>query len=165
MTMKQPVQDAINDQIRNEFYAAYLYLAMAAHFESKSLEGFARWMRLQAQEEVGHAMRLYDFMIDRGARVVLHQIDEPEVDFGEPVEAFRSALEHEQKVTQSINELYKLAAEHDDYAAQVELQWFVTEQVEEEDTTGKAVEQLEMAADSSAAILMLDREFGARSGE
>lgn len=165
MTMKQPVQDAINDQIRNEFYAAYLYLAMAAHFESKSLEGFARWMRLQAQEEVGHAMRLYDFMIDRGARVVLHQIDEPAVDFGEPVEAFRSALEHEQKVTQSINELYKLAAEHDDYAAQVELQWFVTEQVEEEDTTGKAVEQLEMAADSSAAILMLDREFGARSGE
>jgi ferritin len=163
--MNENVRQLINDQIAHEFHAAYIYLAIAAHFESESYEGFARWMRLQAKEETGHAMRLFDYLVERGERIELKQIDQPKQDYGTPPEAFRAALEHERKVTGQINRMYEAAVEANDYPTQIMLQWFIQEQVEEENSTGTAVEQLEMAGESKAALLMLDGRFGARSAE
>jgi ferritin len=159
------VRTLINEQIANEFHAAYQYLAIAAHFEAQNYEGFARWMRLQAKEETEHAMRLFDYMVERGERIELGKIDKPGHDFGSPVEAFRAALKHEQKVTAQINAIYKEAFEADDYPTQIMLQWFIQEQVEEENNTGTAVERLDMAGENKAALLMLDKQFGARAGE
>lgn len=163
--MNQTVQKLINDQIAHEFHAAYQYLAIAAHFEAQSYEGFAKWMRLQAKEETGHAMRLFEYLVERGARIELNQIDQPGHDFGSPLEAFRAALEHERKVTGQINAIYDAALEAADYPTQIMLQWFIEEQVEEEANTGRAVEQLDMAGESRAALLMLDKQFGARTAE
>lgn len=162
--MNQPVREGINRQINREFYAAYLYLAMSAHFEEQSLDGFAAWMRAQAAEEKEHAMRLYDHLVERGAQVELGAIEAPGTDFGTPLEVFEAALEHEQRVTDWIHELYDLAVDDHDHPAQLVLQWFITEQVEEEDSVGGVVAQLRMAGDNEAAILMLDRELGARGG-
>lgn len=163
--MDRTVRTLINDQIAHEFHAAYQYLAIAAHFEAQSYEGFARWMRLQAKEETGHAMRLFEYMVERGERIDLNQIDRPGHDFGSPVEAFRAALEHERKVTGQINAIYEAAVEAGDYPTQIMLQWFIEEQVEEEASTGKVVEQLDMAGENRAALLMLDKQFGARTAE
>jgi ferritin len=159
------VRTLINEQIANEFHAAYQYLAIAAHFEAQNYEGFARWMRMQAKEETEHAMRLFDYLVERGERIELGQIDQPGHDFGSPVEAFRAALKHEQKVTSQINAMYKAAVDADDYPTQIMLHWFIQEQVEEEDNTGTAVEQLDMAGENRAALLMLDKQFGARTEE
>jgi ferritin len=161
--MEANVRTLVNDQIAHEFHAAYLYLAMAAHFENQNYEGFAQWMRMQAKEEVGHAMRLFEFLVERGERIELKQIDQPTKDFGTPPEAFRAALEHERKVTGQINGLYHAATAANDYATQIMLQWFIQEQVEEENSTGRAVDRLEMAGENRAALLMLDGQFGARS--
>ena len=161
--MDATVRQLVNEQIAHEFYAAYLYLAIAAHFEEQNFEGFAKWMRLQAQEESGHAMRLFDYLVERGERVELLQIDQPPKEFGTPLEAFRAALKHEQKVTGLINAMYQAAQQASDYPTQIMLQWFITEQVEEEDSTGTAVVQREMAGENRAALLMLDQKFGARS--
>jgi ferritin len=161
--MDKAVQSAVNEQIGQELYAAYLYLAMSAHFEQKSLRGFATWMRRQAEEELGHAMRLFDHMNRRGAFVSLGGVEAPPGGFGDPLSIFASALEHEQKVTGMIHELYDLAVEKHDHATQLELQWFITEQVEEEDSIGTIVDQLRMAGDNRAALLMLDREMAART--
>jgi ferritin len=163
--MNDRVRQLLNDQVAHEFHAAYTYLAMAAHFEDQNYEGFAKWMRLQAKEETGHAMRLFDYLVERGERIELKQIDQPAQDFGAPVDAFRAALKHEQKVTGQINAIYKAAVEAEDYPTQVMLQWFIEEQVEEEDVTGTAVHRLEMAGDNKAALLFLDGKFGARTGE
>ncbi len=160
--MDQAVQDALNEQIGNELYAAYLYLAMSAHFDRKSLLGFARWMRLQAEEEMTHAMRLFDYMNKRGAVVSFPGVDAPPADFGEPLSLFETALKHEKKVSQLIHKLYDLAVSKHDHATQLELQWFVTEQVEEEDSVGTVVDQLRMAGNNEAAIFMLDREMSGR---
>jgi ferritin len=156
------VQDAINDQINHEFFAAYLYLSMSAYFESVNLPGFAGWMRSQAQEEVTHGMKLFDFINDRGGRVVLKAVEAPPTDFKGPLDVFEQALRHEQKVTGMINSLYERAAAANDFAAQVALQWFITEQVEEEKTADLIVEQLKMIGNDRPALLMLDREMGAR---
>jgi ferritin len=161
--MDATVKSLINDQIRNEFHAAYLYLAMAAHFETHGYEGFAKWFRLQAREESGHAMRLFDYLVERNEAIELKQIDQPPKSFGSPQEAFRAALEHERKVTGQINAIYEAAQKAGDYPTQIMLQWFIEEQVEEEQSTGRAVEQLEMAGENRAALLMLDSRFGARS--
>ncbi len=161
--MDQKVKDLINDQITHEFYASHLYLAMAAHFEDENFEGFAQWFRMQAREEAAHAMKLFEHLVERGARIELKQIDQPPMEFGTPLEAFRAALEHEQKVTGLINKIYEAAIEAKDYPTQVMLQWFITEQVEEEDTTGTAVERLEMAGDNHAALMFLDSQYGERS--
>jgi ferritin len=163
--MNETVKGLVNDQIAHEFHAAYTYLAIAAHFEAQSYEGFAKWMRLQAREETGHAMRLFEYLVERGERVELKQIDQPTRDFGSPQEAFRAALEHERKVTGQINRIYEAAVDAADYPTQIMLQWFIQEQVEEENSTGTAVEQLEMAGENRAALLMLDARFGARTGE
>ncbi len=163
--MNSIVQRALNDQIRHELESAYVYLAMCAHFEAANYPGFAHWMRLQAKEELDHAMRLFDYMHDRGGRVELQALGKPPAKFGTPLEIFESALEHEQKITGLIHKLHATAVEKKDYATQVYLQWFITEQVEEEKSAGTAVEQLRMAGDAPAALLMLDGRFGARSGD
>jgi ferritin len=161
--MDKKVQSLINDQIAHEFHAAYTYLAIAAHFEAENYEGFAKWMRMQAKEETGHGMRLFEYMVERGARIELGEISEPAREYGSPLDAFRTALKHEQKVTAQINAIYEAALEASDYPTQIMLQWFIQEQVEEENSTGTAVQRLEMAGDNRAALLMLDSQFGSRS--
>jgi len=163
--MNERIEKAFNEQINEELYSSYVYLAMAAHFEGMNLEGFANWMRHQAQEEVEHAMRFFTHINRRGGRVVLKAIGEPPEDFGSPLEAFQKALAHEQHITGTINALYELAVEEKDYPAQIELQWFIDEQVEEEENTGNVVELLKLAGDNKGALLMLDRELAKRSGE
>jgi ferritin len=159
------VEDAINEQIKNELFSAYQYLSMAAFCEAENLPGFAHWMRAQAREETEHAMKFYDFILDRNGRVVLQGIDGPLVEFGSPLEVFEKALEHERRVTAMINDLYGLAARENDYASQTFLQWFVTEQVEEEKNAGDVVETLRMVGDKSEALFLLDRELGQRRVE
>src|SRR5829696_3721872 len=159
------IQDAINEQIKNELYSAYQYLAMAAYCESVNLSGFAHWMRAQAREETEHAMKFYDFILDCNGRVVLRGLDGPLVEFGSPLEVFEQALEHEKKVTAMIHDLYGLAVRENDYASQTFLQWFVTEQVEEEKNAGDVVETLKMVGDKSEALFLLDRELGQRRAE
>jgi ferritin len=156
------VEDAMNEQIRNELFSAYQYLSMAAYCESENLPGFAQWMRAQAREETEHAMKFYDFILDRNGRVVLQRIERPLVEFGSPLEVFEKALEHERRVTAMINDLYGLAARENDYASQTFLQWFVTEQVEEEKNAGDVVETLRMIGDKSEALFLLDWELGQR---
>ena len=163
--MNETVLSALNDQIRKELHSAYVYLAMSAHFESESFEGFAHWMRLQAQEELAHAMRLYDYLLRRGAVVELQAVDAPPGEFGDPLSVFQAALEHERFITASIHECYKHARVHSDVATQRELDWFVIEQVEEEENAGRAVDLLTKAGDNDAVLLMLDREFGSRVAE
>ena len=159
------VEEAMNEQIKNELFSAYQYLSMAAYCESENLPGFAQWMRAQSREETGHAMKFYDFILERNGRVVLRAIDGPVVEFGSPLEVFEQALEHEKKVTAMINDLYGLAVRENDYASQTFLQWFVTEQVEEEKNAGDVVETLKMVGDKSEALFLLDRELGQRRVE
>lgn len=156
------LEDALNEQINKELYSAYLYLSMAAHCEAESLPGFAIWMRLQAQEELGHAMRFFDHVNNRGGRVVLKAIEMPPPVWKSPLEVFEQVLGHEQKVTGMINHLYELAVNENDYATQMELQWFITEQVEEEDSAGQVVDQLKMVGDQPMGLLMLDKQLGTR---
>lgn len=157
------IQDALNGQINNEFYAAYLYLSMSAYFQSINLDGFAHWMRMQREEEIAHGMRIFDYVVDRDGRIELQALAKPPKDFDSALDVMRQALAHEQKVTERINELYELAVEKKDYPTQALLQWFITEQVEEEATAGQLVDQLELVSDNSAALLMLDRELGGRT--
>lgn len=159
------LQDAINEQIKHELYSSYLYLSMSAHFEAASLPGFAKWTRLQAEEETGHAMKFFDFINDRGGRVALQAIAQPPAEFGTPLEVFQAILEHEKKVTSLIHKLYALALKENDYASQVMLQWFIDEQVEEEKNASQIVEQLKMIEDRSTATFYLDKQLGKRSGE
>ena len=155
-------QDALNQHLKQELYSAYLYLSMAAYCESISLPGFAQWMRLQAEEERGHAMKFYDFIHDRGGRVILQALPQPPSDFPSPAAIFEQALAHEQEVTTMIHQLYSRAVEEGDYPSQVFLQGFVAEQVEEEKTASQIIETLKMIGDDKIGLLMLDRELGAR---
>lgn len=163
--MTDSVVEALNEQVRHELYAAYLYLAMMNYFEAESLGGFAHWMRLQAKEELGHAMKLVDFLNDRGARVELQAVDRPPQSFDSPLAVLRAALEHERQVTKKIEAIYDRALEERDYPAQVMLQWFVTEQVEEEKSASDIVDRLERAGDSGGALLVLDEQLGQRADE
>jgi ferritin len=156
------VQDAINDQINKELYSAYLYLSMAAHFEAATLSGFAHWMRYQAQEELGHALKFFDYLNDRSGRVQLKPIAGPQIEWKTPFEVFSQVLEHEQLVTASIHKLYEVALKDNDYASQVMLQWFINEQVEEEKNATEIIEQLKRIDAHESAMLMLDHELGER---
>ena len=159
------VQDAMNEQIKNELYSAYLYLSMSAYSESMGLPGVAHWMRAQAQEEQGHAMRFYRFIVERGGRVELQAIDQPPAEYGSPLDLFEKTLAHEQKVTGLINDIYALAVREEDYASQIFMQWFITEQVEEEQNATQILEVLRMTGDSAQGLLMLDRELGQRQAD
>ena len=161
--MNEVVRNAFNEQIKSELFSGYLYLSMSAHFDHENLPGFARWMRLQAQEELAHTMRLFDYVLRRGGRVELHGINAPPTDFGPPLTLFESVLEHERAVTGMIHALFELSGKEGDWAAQQELQWFIAEQVGEEDTASTARDQVSMAGDDQAALLMLDQQFGSRT--
>lgn len=163
--LSQRMQDALNAQIKHEFYSSFVYLAMSAHFESQNLPGFATWMRVQAGEEHTHAMKIFDHILDRGGAVTMPAIATPPSKFGAPAEVFAEALNHERAVTKSIHELYALAVDERDYPARVFLDWFVNEQVEEEKTAELVVQQLRMVGDDRPALLMLDRELGQRTPE
>ena len=159
------MEKAVNDQINMELYSAYLYLSMSAHCESANLPGAAKWLRQQAKEEVVHGMKFFDFLNDRGGRVMLGAIEKPAVDFGSLREIFEQSLAHERKVSQSINKLYTLATSEGDIASLPLLQWFVTEQIEEEKNAGLNAELLKRAGSEGAALLFLDRQLGERTPE
>jgi len=159
------MQDAMNVQIKEELYSAYIYLSMSAYFEALNLSGSAHWMRLQYEEEVSHAMKFFDHLHERNGRVALLAIDAPPVEFDSSLAAFQAAYEHEKKITAKIHALYKLAVQENDFAALSMLQWFIDEQVEEEKNTLTVVEQLEMIGEHKMGLFMLDRELGQRQPE
>jgi ferritin len=163
VALTKTIQDALNEQLKHEFYSAYLYLSMSAYCTSVNLPGFAHWMRVQAQEEVGHAMKFSQYVEDRGGRVALRAIEQPPVDFKSPLDVLEQVRQHEQMVTGEINRLYALAVQEKDYASQTFLQWFLTEQVEEEKMSGQLAETLKMVGDNKSALLILDKEMGARA--
>ena len=163
--LSQAVQDAINDQIHHEFHSAYVYLSMSAYLESANFTGFAKWMRIQAKEEVMHAMKLFDFVNDRNGRVVLKTLEQPQTEWKSVLDVFDHALKHEQKVTSMIHQLYALATKENDYATQVALTWFINEQVEEEATATSVVDRLKIANNDGAALLILDNQLGSRQDE
>jgi ferritin len=160
--LSEAMQNAINEQIKDELYSAYLYLSMAAYFEATSLPGFASWMRMQSQEELDHALKFFDFVNERGGRVVFQAIEQPTVEFESPLAVFEATYEHEQKVTALIHNLYEVALQENDYAAQVMLHWFIEEQVEEEASASQIVDTLERIGDKDQGLIMLDRELGRR---
>jgi len=154
---------AINEQIKNELESYYIYLSMAAYFHSISLDGMGHWMRCQAHEEMIHAMKFFEHIIDRGGKVVLQDLKQLKIDWESPLEAFKDALNHEQFITGKINDLTSLAREEKDYASEPLLAWFSDEQVEEEANAGKITDQIEMVGDDKSGLLMLDRELGQRA--
>lgn len=160
--ISKTMQDAINEQIKNEFYSAYLYLSMSAYFESINLPGSAKWMRTQFGEEQAHALKMFDFINDRDGRVALKAIDQPPADFASPVAVWEMVLEHEKKVTALINSLYAQAVKENDYATQTFLAWFITEQVEEEKNAALMLERFKQAGSNAASLLLFDGHFTKR---
>lgn len=156
------MQDALNEQVNKEFYSAYLYLAMSAYCNNLGLPGFSNWMRQQYEEEILHVTKMYDYILDQGGSVHLKQIDEPPKEYGTPVDIFETTLEHEQFVTGSINELMSLAVDERDYATQTFLQWYVTEQVEEEANVGDILAPLRMVGEDKSGLMMVDQQLATR---
>ena len=151
--------DLLNKQVKHEFYAAYLYLSMSAHFANKGLNGFSHWMRLQAQEETTHAIKLFDYLNGRGVGVKLGQIEAPKIEWNSCLDAFEDALNHEKKVTKLIHGIVESASREKDYASMNFLQWFVTEQVEEESSALEIVDKLKFLGEDKSALYMLDKEL------
>ncbi|HOU12677.1 MAG TPA: ferritin [Anaerolineae bacterium] len=162
MDLSKNMENAINKQIQAESYSAYLYLAMAAYCDSVSMPGYAHWLREQCEEELEHAMKFYHYVVERGGRVVLEAIQQPPVEFGSLLGLAEEVYAHEQKVTSLIHALYDVAVAEKDYASQVFLQWYIKEQVEEEDHARTIVEQFKMAGGHPNILFMLDRQLGAR---
>jgi len=161
--MTPKMEQAFNKQINFEFFSEYYYMAMSAYCESIDLPGFASWMMAQGQEEHAHALRFYQFMLDRDARPSFASIEEPKDTYDSVLDMFEHVLEHEKFVTKNISDLYKLALEEGDYPSQIELQWFITEQVEEEKTAKDIIQQLRWIGDKSTALFMLDQKMAERS--
>jgi ferritin len=157
------LHDALNEQIRHEFYSAYLYLAMAAYFDGVNLPGFAHWMRKQSEEEQQHALKFFDYVSNRGGRPRLQAIEAPPAEFGSPLGAMQQTLAHEQRVTAMIHRLYQQAIEERDFPTQTFLHWFIDEQVEEEKTVGDIVALLQMVGEHGAALLILVHRLGQRA--
>lgn len=163
--LKEQIQAAINDQINAELYSGYLYQSMAAYFENKGLDGFAQWMKAQAKEEQFHAEKFYNYVNERGGRVIFTAIDAPPSDWDSTLTVFEDTLTHEEAVTERINNLVHLALEQKDQATYNMLQWFVEEQVEEENNVSHVIDQLHLIGDEKqggTGILILDREMGQR---
>ena len=161
--LSKKVEDAINKQIVAELYSGYLYLAMAAYFESENLNGMGQWMKSQAFEELYHAMKFYDYVNERGGRVLLKGIDEPQKEWKSPIDAFKAAYNHEVKVTGMINELVDIARAENDKATESFLMWYVDEQVEEEAQTNEIVNKLNLMASAPGGLFMLDEKLGQRA--
>jgi len=162
MALSKKMEKALNDQINAELYSSYLYQAMAADFQAKNWKGFAHWMRVQAGEEQGHAMKFAKYVEDRLGRVTLRAIEAPPAEWATPLAAFEAVAEHEAKVTSLINKLVELAAAEKDNATSILLQWFVTEQVEEEANADEIVQKLRLIKDSVHGLFMLDSILGQR---
>ncbi|MBC8469279.1 MAG: ferritin [Planctomycetes bacterium] len=160
--ISKKMEEALNEQVNAELYSAYLYLSMESYFKSQNLNGFANWMRVQTQEEVAHATKIYDFINERGGRVTLKAIEGPQTEWDSALAVFKAAYEHEQKVTGLINNLVDLAIKEKDHATNSFLQWFVNEQVEEEASADEIVQQLKMMENAPGGMFMLDRELGQR---
>lgn len=156
------VLEALNHQIQKELSSAYYYLSMAAHFQASNLGGFAHWMRKQYEEETVHALKIHDFIGERGGRVVLEAIEKPPTEFKSPLDVMNLVLEHERKVTASINAVYELSVKEKDYPTQIMLEWFIKEQVEEERSAEDIVNMLKMIGDAAPGLVMLDRQLAAR---
>lgn len=161
--LTKKVEAAMNDQLQKELQSAYVYLGMSAYCEGESLPGFAAWLRRQFDEEQQHAFRFYSFIVDRGSRVELKQLDAPPTTYGGPLDVFETALEHERSVTKSINELYALVAKEQDFASQAWLDWFATEQVEEEKTVGQIVDDLRRVGATGDGLFFLDKDLANRT--
>jgi ferritin len=154
--------DTLNDHLNEELYSSYLYLSMASYFEEKNLKGFAQWFRIQSQEEYGHGMKFYSFIIQVGGKVTLKAIKAPKTSWKSIMEVFAETLAHEKHITGLINKLIEQAIQGKEYATNNFLQWFITEQVEEEATVEGIINKLEMIGDAKSGLFMLDRELGAR---
>ncbi len=163
--ISKKIEQALNEHMNEEIFSAYLYLSMASYFEAMSLDGFAQWMKIQATEELSHASKFYNFIVERGGKVTLTGITGPETDWDSPSAAFEGALSHEEKITSLINALVDLATDEKDHAAVIFLQWFVTEQIEEESTAGKIIDQLKLLENQPGGIYHLDKELGTRAGD
>lgn len=160
--LNERLEKELNKQLNKELFSAYIYMSMGAHFVSENLTGFAHWMHVQAQEEMTHAQKFYNFINERGGRVILEQIEKPQTKWGSSLEAFEDALKHEEFITASINDLVNISLEEKDHATHIFLQWFVTEQVEEEASVTDIINKLKFTKDAPGAIFMLDREAGQR---
>lgn len=160
--LTKKIEKAINVQMNLEFHSAYIYLSMSAYFASLNFEGFAHWMRLQAQEEFGHAMRLYDYVLEQDSSIDLAAVKAPAKTWKSPLDACQSALKHERLNTKQINDLMNLAYNTNDHATRIFLQWFVTEQVEEESSASKLAEKVKLVASDSGAMFILDQELAKR---
>ena len=160
--LNKKVESALNNQIVAEYYSAYLYLSMSAFFESANLSGFANWMRVQTLEELTHGTKIFDYVNERGGRVLLDAVKKPPLKWTSPLAAFQDAYQHEQKVTGMINKLVDLAVKEKDHATQNFLQWFVSEQVEEEASADEIVQKLKLVGKEGGGLFMIDRELGQR---
>jgi len=161
--LKPNMQEALNKQVNAELFSSYLYFSMEAYFNAENLAGMANWMRIQAQEELVHVTKFVDFINERDGRVLLAAIEGPKLEWTSPLNAFEDALEHERKVTALISDLVDLSLGEKDHAANTFLQWFVTEQVEEEAAAKTIVDKLKLVGDSPVALYMLDGELGQRT--
>lgn len=159
------LENALNNQLNSELYSAHLYLSMAAYFETENLSGFAHWMKVQHQEEISHAMRLFDYINDRNGRVVVQAIAQPPAEFESVQAVMESTLEHERAVTAMIEDLYREAQAQKDYATHVLLEWFIEEQVEEEKSALEVVEHLKLVGDDGTGLLILDGRLAERSAD
>ena len=160
--LKEKMLKALNSQVNAEMYSSYLYLSMESYFQSNSLAGFSSWMRGQVQEELFHGMKIYDYICERGGKVVLDEIKKPDSTWKSPLIAFKQILKHEQLVTSLINDLMDIAIAEKDHATQNFLQWFVAEQVEEEASVGEIVDKLKLIKSDTSGLFMLDGELGKR---
>ena len=160
--LSDKMREALNQQINAELYSAYLYFSMAAYFEAKNLSGCASWMKVQAQEEMTHAVRFYNYVNNAGGQATMLPIEGPPAEWDSPLAVFEAVYAHEQKVTGLINDLVTLANEEKDYATLAELQWFVTEQVEEEASADAVVQKLKLMQGAPGGLFMLDRELAPR---
>ena len=160
--LSKKMEKALNEQINKEMYSAYLYMSMSAYSTNIGLSGFANWFMVQYHEEMEHAMKIYDYVHEQGGKVKLMVIDEPPSVFKGPMDMFQKTLKHEQFITKSINDLMDLAIKEKDHATQIFLQWFVTEQIEEEGNDNEIIDKLKLAGDKGNGLFMIDKELGAR---
>ncbi len=161
--LNKKVQDALNQQLNAELYSSYEYLAMSAFFDEQNLDGMAKWMKVQSQEEYEHAMKFYAYILQANGKVELNTIKEPAKNFKTPLDVFEATYQHEKNVTKMIYDLFDTTLSEKDHATNIFLQWFITEQVEEEATALKIVDKLKMLADTKSGLYLIDRELGQRA--
>jgi ferritin len=161
--ISKKMEKALNEQINKEMYSAFLYMAMSADTKNRGLDGFANWFMVQYQEEMEHAMRIYNYINEQGGKVILDGIEKPPSSFNDPLDMFKKTLEHEQFITKSIHELVSLARQENDYATEIFLQWFVSEQIEEEANDNELIDKLKMVGNKGNGLYLVDRELAQRT--